>query len=74
MLALTRKIGESIIIGDNIEVVVLSCQGEQIKLGIVAPKEISIHRKEIYLQIQLENRQASITHKGNISDISKLLK
>ena len=59
MLALTRKKGESIIIGDDIEVIVLSMQGEQVKLGIIAPKEISVHRKEIYEQIQMENLEAS---------------
>ena len=59
MLALTRKKGESIIIGDDVEVVVLSIQGEQIKLGIVAPKSVSVHRKEIYEQIQSENKEAS---------------
>jgi carbon storage regulator len=52
MLALSRKIGESIIIDDQIEVTVLSITKDQIKLGIDAPKHIKIHRKEIYLQIQ----------------------
>ena len=59
MLALTRKKGESIIISDDVEVVVLSIQGEQVKLGIIAPKRISVHRKEIYEQIQAENKEAS---------------
>lgn len=59
MLALTRKRGESIIIGDHVEVIVLGIQGEQVKLGIVAPKSITVHRKEIYEQIQLENLEAS---------------
>lgn len=59
MLALTRKKSESIIIGDHIEVIVLGIQGEQVKLGIIAPKQVSIHRKEIYEQIQQENKEAS---------------
>ena len=59
MLALTRKIGETIIISDNIEVVVLGVSGEQVKLGIVAPREISIHRKEIYDQIMASNKEAT---------------
>ncbi len=59
MLALTRKKGESIVIADNIEVVVLSIQGEQVKLGVVAPKNLPVHRKEIFEQIQAENREAS---------------
>ena len=55
MLALTRKKGESVIIGDNVEVVVLNIMGEQVRLGIIAPKRIPVHRKEIYEQIQAEN-------------------
>ncbi len=58
MLALTRKKGESIIIGDDIEVVVLGATGDQVKLGIVAPRSVPVHRKEVYEQIQLENMEA----------------
>jgi len=72
MLALTRKKSESIIIGDNIEVIVLSVQGEQVKLGIIAPKEISVHRKEIYEQIQSENLEAAKS--VNIPALKDLLK
>jgi len=59
MLALTRKKGESIIIGDDIEVVILSIQGEQVKLGINAPKSVSVHRREVYEQIQQSNQESS---------------
>jgi len=59
MLALTRKKGSSIMIGNDIEIIVLGMQGEQVKLGIVAPKEISVHRKEIFEQIQKENAEAA---------------
>ena len=59
MLALTRKKGESIIIRDDIEVIILGMQGEQVKLGIIAPKSVSIHRKEVYEQIMNENLEAS---------------
>ena len=59
MLVLTRKIGESIQIGDDIEIKIVSIKGDQIKLGINAPKNIEIHRKEIYLEIQKENENAS---------------
>ncbi len=59
MLSLTRKIGESVIIGDNIEVVVSSVKGDQIKLGFIAPKEVEIYRKEIFEQIQCENLKAT---------------
>jgi carbon storage regulator len=58
MLALTRKKGESIMVGDNVEVIVLGLQGEQVRLGIIAPKNVAIHRKEIFEQIQSENREA----------------
>ncbi len=59
MLVLTRKPGEAIQIGENIELTVISIQGDQVKLGINAPKNIEIHRKEIYLSIQEENAEAS---------------
>ncbi|MFJ6412354.1 carbon storage regulator CsrA [Terribacillus saccharophilus] len=58
MLVLTRKVGESVKIGDDIELKVLSIDGEQIKLGIDAPREIAIHRKEVYLSIEQENSAA----------------
>ena len=56
MLALTRKKGESLVINNNIEVTILEIRGDQIKLGISAPRDVSIYRKEVYLQIQEENR------------------
>ena len=61
MLALTRKKGESIMVGDGIEVVVLGIAGEQVRLGIIAPKNIPVHRKEVYEQIQLENKEAQMS-------------
>ena len=70
MLALTRKKGESIVISDNIEVVILGIQGEQVKLGIVAPKHIPVHRKEIYEQIQAENLEA--TRNLNVNAVKNL--
>ena len=57
MLALSRKTGESIILGNNIEITVLEVRGDQIKLGIKAPKSVSIYRKELYLQIQQDNKE-----------------
>lgn len=59
MLVLTRKVKESIMIGDDIEITVLAVEGDQVKLGIHAPRHVDIHRKEIYLAIQEENRQAA---------------
>ncbi|MCI5919969.1 MAG: carbon storage regulator CsrA [Roseburia sp.] len=58
MLALTRKKGESLVINNNIEITVLEIRGDQIKIGISAPKEVPIYRKEVYVQIQKENEEA----------------
>ena len=58
MLALSRKQGESIVIGNNIENTVLEAKGDQVKIGISAPKSVPVYRKEIYAQIQEENREA----------------
>lgn len=58
MLALTRKKGESLIINNNIEITILEIRGDQIKIGIAAPKDVPIYRKEVYLQIQEENKAA----------------
>ena len=55
MLALTRKKGESLIVNNDVEITVLEIRGDQIKLGISAPREVPIYRKEVYLQIQEEN-------------------
>ena len=55
MLALTRKKGESLVINNDIEITILEIRGDQIKLGVSAPKEVPIYRKEVYTQIQQEN-------------------
>lgn len=52
MLILTRKTDESLLIGDDVEITVLSVRGGQVKLGVKAPKEISVHRQEIYQRIK----------------------
>ena len=58
MLALSRKKGEAIVINNNIEITILEIKGEQVKLGISAPKEVPVYRKEVYLQIQEANKDA----------------
>ena len=61
MLALSRKKGEAIVINNNIEITILELKGDQVKIGITAPKEVPVYRKEVYLQIQQENEQAMIS-------------
>lgn len=59
MLALTRKKGEALVLNNNIEVTILEIRGDQVKIGVSAPKEVPIYRKEVYLQIQKENEASS---------------
>jgi carbon storage regulator len=61
MLALSRKKNEALIINNNIEITVLEIKGEQVKLGIQAPREVPVYRKEVYVQIQASNREAMNT-------------
>ena len=63
MLALTRKKGESLVVNNNIEITVLEIRGDQIKIGISAPKNVPVYRKEVYLQIQKVN-EASLKADG----------
>ena len=72
MLVLARKVNESIMIGDDIEIVVVDVKGDQIKLGIRAPRDVSVHRTEIYREIQEENRQAAASNTAGLEDLSKL--
>ncbi len=58
MLILTRKLGESVTIGDDIKITILGVRGRQVRLGIIAPQRVTIHREEIYFKIQEENKRA----------------
>lgn len=58
MLALSRKKNEALVINNNIEITVLEIKGEQVKLGISAPREVPVYRKEVYVQIQDSNKEA----------------
>lgn len=70
MLILTRRIGESLQIGDNIRVTVLSVRGNQIQLGIDAPPEVAVHREEIYERLKREQREKG-TNDQNLSFAKK---
>lgn len=73
MLVLSRKIGESIMIGDEIELVVLGSEGDTIRLGINAPKQVEIYRKEVYEMIQQSNKDASklVVNPENLRNMMK---
>ncbi len=58
MLALSRKKNEALVINNNVEITVLEIKGEQVKLGISAPREVPVYRKEVYVQIQNANKEA----------------
>ena len=71
MLALSRKKNEALVINNDIEITVLEIKGEQVKIGINAPKDVPIYRKEVYLQIQKANEDATNTE--GIAELNKLL-
>ncbi len=71
MLVLTRKENESIMIGDDVEVKVLDLKENQVKLGIVAPRAVAVHRREVYLAIRAENAQAAAA--AQLDSVSRLL-
>lgn len=70
MLVLSRKINESIVIGENIEIKVLAIEGDQVKLGIVAPKSVKVHRSEVYKAIQEQNKAALNVDKNIIQKLT----
>lgn len=73
MLVLTRKVMESIVIGDNVEICLLEIRGDRVRLGIRAPKAVSIHRKEVYEEIVRANREAASISSDAISGLDELL-
>ena len=73
MLVLTRKVGEGIAIGDDIKIVVMQVKGKQVRLGIKASSSTVVHREEVYQRIQDENRSASLSEVGSVSQAKELL-
>jgi carbon storage regulator len=74
MLVLTRKLGESIAIDDDIKIVVVQIKGRQVRLGIEAPRNTKIHREEVYLAIQEQNKAAAESQPEQVKKVAKLLR
>ena len=72
MLALTRRKGEALIINNNIEITVLDIKGDQVKVGISAPREVPVYRKEVYLQIEDANKEAM--NASSVDALNQLIK
>jgi carbon storage regulator len=71
MLVLTRKLGESIAIDDDVKIVVLQIKGRQVRLGIEAPRNTKIHREEVYIAIQDQNKAASESQPAEVKKVAK---
>ncbi len=73
MLILARRIGESIMVGDQVEISVVDIKGDQVKLGIKAPSQVKVYRREVYAAIQEENRAAAAAAPASLPQIEGLL-
>ena len=73
MLILARRTNESIMIGDDIEISVLEVKGDQVKLGVAAPRTVKVYRQEVYLAIQEENRAAAASL-ADLDNLSRMLR
>jgi carbon storage regulator len=71
MLVLSRKLNESIVIGDNVELKIVAIEREMVKLGITAPHDVSVYRKELYQDIRKENILAALSEKKDISRVTQ---
>jgi carbon storage regulator len=74
MLVLTRKLGESVTIGDDIKITILGVRGRQVRLGIIAPQKVTIHREEVYFKIQEENKRAVTATNEDLIKISAMVR
>lgn len=73
MLILSRKVNESLIIGDNVEVRIVDISSKSVKIGIVAPREVSLYRKEVYDAIKLENAEATSNQETSKDSVASLI-
>ena len=73
MLVLTRRAGESVMIGDNVTITVLEARGDVIRLGIQAPREVQVHREEVYRELQAANRAAASPTEDAVEAVAKML-
>jgi len=74
VLVLTRKVGESVAIGEDIRVTLLGIQGKQVKLGISAPDKIGVYRDEVYKRMQSESPKSSMTLKEDVQELARIIK
>ena len=74
MLVLTRRAGQSIVIGHDITVTVLDVRGDQVRLGINAPRTVDVHREEVFLELQRANRSAASVPTGSLGSLGSLVK
>jgi carbon storage regulator len=74
MLILTRKLGESINIGDDIKITVLGIHGRQVRLGVIAPQKVVVHREEVYFKIQEENKKSAHMEKEEATKMAKVFR
>jgi len=74
MLVLTRRAGESVMIGDNVTITVLEARGDVIRLGIQAPRDVQVHREEVYRELQAANREAASPTEDAVQAVAKMLR
>ncbi|MET8149254.1 carbon storage regulator CsrA [Actinoplanes sp. NPDC049668] len=74
MLVLTRKAGESVIIGDDIVITVLEARGDLIRIGIQAPRDVQVHREEVYRELQAANREAASPDEKTVQALAESLR
>ncbi|MET1005091.1 MAG: carbon storage regulator CsrA [Propionibacteriaceae bacterium] len=74
MLVLTRKAGESVMIGDDVVVTVLEARGDVVRIGIKAPRSVQVHREEVYLELQAANREAASPDEDAVRAVTEMLR